>query len=223
MTRHVFLAAVAVVLCMAASSPSDAQPDFSDADYLAAELSDSLLAPDSLVARLDHDLQLIRLHTPAVEGIHHSCQRLHLGAVGFTFSYGAEILFLAGQHEGLNELHARIGSPQVWHGSGYYRVFYYAYPYNPFRLAELHVGLVGLSHIDPVSSCIGDGPDILLRPEGTYLFRNAWGEYCTEGACEYSHTWIFRVDNEVVTLLQEYGDPVPVQQVTWGTVKALFR
>ena len=92
-----------------------------------------------------------------------------------TFSYGAEVLFLAGQHEGLNALHAQLGSPQVTWLVGYSCVFYYPRPYDPDRLVELHSGLDGISNVGVVQTCIGDDSDIQVRPDGNYLFRSAWG------------------------------------------------
>lgn len=223
MARHVPTLGAVILLLVCTSALAFAETDFPDADYLASALSDSLLAPDSLVARIDHDLQLIRQHTPAVADIHHSCQRLRLGAVAMTFTYGAQILFLAGQHEGLNELHARIGSPQVSWLAGYSCIFYYAQPYKPVPLEALHLGLVGVSDVHAIPMCIGDGPDVQLSLDGTYRFRSAWGDGCTVGSCDFTHVWIFSVDGEVVTLLQDYGDPVPSERISWGTVKALFR
>jgi hypothetical protein len=223
MTRRVPAEWLAILLLVCFANRSSAQTDFSDAEYLACDLSDSLLAPDSLVARFDHDLLLIRQHTPAVADVRHSCERLRIGAVGLTFSYGAEVLFLASQHEGLNNLHAQLGNPQVVWLLGYSCIFYYPHPYDPARLVDLHTGIDGISSVHAVTPCIGDGPDIVLRPDGAYQFRNAWGDGCLVGACDYAHVWVFRVDGEVVTLIDEYGDPVPVERVTWGTVKTLFR
>jgi hypothetical protein len=223
MSRHLILAVCVATLCVFAPGRTNAQADFSDAEYLAYESSDSLLAPDSLVAKFDHDLQLIRQHTPAVVDVHHSCERWRLGTVELTFSYGAAALFLAGQHEGLNALHAQLGNPQLSWLIGYSCIFYYPRPYNPSRLVELHTGLDGVSAVHAVWTCIGDGPNIVLRPDGTYLFKDAWGENCQAGLCDYSHTWIFSVEGEVVTLVDEFGDVVPAAPVSWGRVKALFR
>jgi hypothetical protein len=214
---------LAVLLPLLLCKQASGEIEFSDAEYLAADLSDSLLAPDTLVARIEHDLQLIRLHTPAVVDVHHSCERMMLGAVDLTFTYQAKQLFLAGQHAELNALHARLGTPEVRWLFEYSCCFFLPHPYHPQRLAELYAVVWGIFDAHPESECIGDGPDIRIQPDGTYRFRYAWGENCIAGGCDYGHVWVFRVAGEEVTVLEDSGDLVATEQVSWGGIKAIFR
>ena len=210
--------------CCLAYCQATAQADFSEAQNLAVTVCPSLLAPDSLVQRIADDLQLIRTQYPAVANIHYQrCNYYLPGETCILLTPQARALFLAGEHEQLNALHAEIGTPQIYEGIYGFLYLSFALPYHPRRLEELYDPIPGVTNTDRVMGCLGDGDGITIRGDASYSFRRAWGEECID-TCPYEHFWIFTVTGGEVTLVDEYGaDLDPVLQCTWGTLKAKFR
>lgn len=144
-----------------------------------------------------------------------------LGSLTVYLTAEARASFLAGNHAGMNALHAQIGMPEITLSTfGSWIGLQFSRPYRPDRLTDLYNAIDGVYYVEP-SWWIGDGDDITLREDSTYLFRRAW-EDCPAG-CIYEHIWIFRVTGETVELLEEYGDNLAVEPITWGRLKDAFR
>jgi hypothetical protein len=219
---------------MSAAVPADSlcpayPPDgFSDAQVVAANFYPGLLAPDSLVSRVGHDLALIRQAVPFLATAHHwpdpgpPAGTGPPGGIIVHLTAEAAARFIAGTHDGMNALHAQFGMPNIFQLSAQGFALCFMAPYRFDDLVPLYEVIDGVFDVDALP-VIGDGSKIRLQEDGTYLFRYAWGD-CPSG-CIYQHIWVFRVTGETVELLEEYGTPLPVKVVpsTWGLLKSLFR
>lgn len=212
---------IAIMLILTAGQ-AGAQSWFSDAENLAAMVWDGLLAPDSLVALIDHDLFLIRDHTPAVLNIHYACAQGIHGEVDLCMDSTAKVMFLDGQHGEMDSLHASLGQPTIRNYFGCWLGLSFARPYKAAALIELYREITGVRSAYPPSPCYGDGDRLELLDDGTYRFTHRWGEDCPSG-CSYEHVWVFRVSGGSVELLLEYGDEVFTRRLSWGALKGLYR
>ena len=201
---------------------AEAQVWFSDAQNLAADAWDGLLAPDSLVARIDQDLALIRAHTPAVLNIHYSCMQGTNGEVGLCMDSTAKVLFIHGMHEEMNALHASLGQPVIENSLDCWLHLRFSKPYKPTALIELHERITGVRYAYRLSPCAGDGNTLQLLNDRTYQFSRRWGDDCPCG-CAHGHVWIFRLSGGFVDLLAEYGDDAPVKRISWGALRSLYK
>jgi hypothetical protein len=209
-----------VIGCVLSFRPAAADLRFSEAQILAADFYPGLLAPDSLVQRIDADLGLIRTGFPAVAGIHITCRQELPGDVCVYLYPDARTSFLAGENEALNALHAQIGTPEVSFGYDGFINLLFALPYKPDVLIDLYIHTEGVYYAGPLGGCL-DSDRIDLLSDGSYLFCHAWGDDCPSG-CSYHHYWIFSVVDSQAILVREYGSTA-VQPSSWGQVKARFR
>jgi hypothetical protein len=189
-----------------------------DATVLAIELSDSLLAPPALTARIGRDLEAIRAFDPRMASVHVYPDWL-LGALLVGLEEDAFADLLSGRFAALDSLNAVYGADNVEEfSSGGYLYLTFNRPYNPKALASLYAALAGVRYAEP-NGMIGDGNDLYSTAVGTYTFKVAWGEDCLCG-CSYVHFWTYRVTAAAVTLVAEWGTPTGVQATTWGQLKA---
>jgi hypothetical protein len=130
MKRIPLLAVLPVLLLALAAGEVLGQPTYTDAQMLASLQSDSLLAPDTLVARIDYELALIRTHTREMSDIHVSCVSPIPGSVVVEMTPEALSDFLAGQHAAMNQLNAELGMAEYYTFLDYV-ILYFFLPYNP--------------------------------------------------------------------------------------------
>jgi hypothetical protein len=222
MRRIILLAILAALLSALVTRAAAGHPTYTDAQKLASLASDLLLAPETLVARIDDDLAAIRAHAPEVSAIHAMCVTPMPGTVVVEMTPEALSDFVAGQHAEMNQLDEQLGMAMYWESTDLHlAVLFFALPYNPSRLAELYRPVSGVTSAYP-EICGGDSPDqIVILSPGTYRFRHGWGD--CPSMCTYETVWVFQVQDGVVTLVFQYTTDVTIPRMTWGKVKNLYR
>ena len=189
-----------------------------DAKVLAIELSDSLLAPPELTARIERDLEAIRAVDPRMASVH-VFPEWSLGTLVVGLEENAFDDFVSGRFAAMDSLNAVYGADNVeeFRRGGWLYVTF-SRPYNPRVLAPVYAALPGVSWAEP-NYGYGDGNDLYSTVVGTYTFKVGWGEDCMCG-CSYKHFWTYSVVEGVVTLVAEWGAPTAVHGATWGRLKA---
>lgn len=200
---------------------SSAAVDWTEEDMLAMEITGELLPPPDEVARITHELDLIREFEPKVASIH----KFPSWEPGWLRLDINELAEPACQGNSSHEIYALIwqylegGWPLVdceWRW-GYMDITFQA-PYNTLRLAD---EFEALDSVDAASAgdVYGDGDDITMNELGHYIFKRGWGD-CPAG-CDGKHYWEFQVDGDDVTLVQQYGS-VPVSADGVSLLKARY-
>jgi len=222
MKRFLLFALLLLLILTLTAGTAAGQFSYTDAQKLASLESDSLLAPDTLVARIDGELALIRAHTPEMSAIHASCVSPLPGFVTVLMTPEAMGEYLAGRHAEMNQLDAQFGmSLYVGGGQFGFVTLNSALPYKPERLAEAYLTVTGVTDAFP-EVCGGDPPDqIAILAPGVYRFRHGWGD-CPCG-CPWENVFVFRIEDGVVTLVAMSTTDVTVPRMTWGKLKGLYR
>lgn len=208
-------AITAVVLaCPVAASP------VIDDEYLAMEVSGELFPPTDLTLQIAEDLAACRAFEPLLEDVHVFPDTWYPGWVQTTMTDEAIEAFFAGEHEELNALNEMLAIDEVGQYMNHVG-FVSSKSFHSVVASDLYEDVWGVveAHAETLG---GDGSDITVLDPGVYLFRYSW-EDCPAG-CIYDHYWKLRADDGVVTLIDEYGDPLttPVQDASWGEVKARY-
>jgi hypothetical protein len=180
-----------------------------DAELLALEISGALLPPPELYEQVYYDLTAIRQAYPDMNEIHH-LSRWVLGEliVGFTEEAWEEIQ--NGEYHGFDELNSEYGPLEMKALFSTYMLLEFEERYNPEYLAPLYAAAEGVTSARP-NSLGGEGSDIeASMPD--YTFNLAWGD-CLSG-CIFHHYWEFTVIDGSVTLVSQYGDPLPNTEQT---------
>jgi hypothetical protein len=183
-------------------------PPYGDADVLALEISDSLLAPGIVVSQISQDLDAIHTAFPGwVDGVDGIQVRPDWfpGVIVVQMTPQAWADYEGGVFEEFNALNAQYGPVTISPiALNYTLQLEFAALYHPVVLASIYAQTAGIIYAGP-NSLGGDGSDITSSQVGRYLFKRGWGD-CPSG-CTYKHFWDFQVTNGNVTLLNEYGDP----------------
>jgi len=184
---------------------------FYDGELLALEVSGQLLAPTELVCRISEDLALIRAKFPYMRSIG-VLPDWYPGQITVLLTQEALDALLRGQYHGLDELNRDYGPVEVYvllarPGGVQGFVLKFSRAYNPELLSDIYREAPGVLSAS-ASRFHGDGSDITVTEPETYTFVRAWGD-CPSG-CVYKHSWMFTATGCEVSLIAEYGDPLPV-------------
>lgn len=219
----VFLSLLSVFLfCLPATATP---PAYTEAELIALEYSGELLPPAHLTQRIEGDVAVIRAYDPYLERVH-AWPDWQPGVLLVNLMGWAWEQFHAGEYHGLDELNEIYGPVEIIPYPDLFLLLHFPLPYHPVVLASIYRTAPGVRYAEP-NSIGGDNNDITCLDPGRYRFRRAWGD-CPAG-CMYQHVWVFSVEGGMVTLLEEYGDPVPdpplvpLALTTWGRVKSLYR
>ena len=151
---------------------------------------------------------LLRRNYPEFEKLH-VYRPYRLGAVTFvTDSVDVRDKLASGDSEAFELLKAELGPIDV-DTTAARKSFTVRFdkPYDPEKLAELLDGKIpGVKRVLP-DECVGDCGHIRSPALGSYYIRYGWGD-CPSG-CIYNHFWRFSINGQIVTLLEEGGDPLP--------------
>lgn len=220
--RSMWMAPFAALLCVVAPAPASAL-EFDDATVLALDLSGALLPPPDLVAHLDADLAAIRAIEPLVREIHARPNYVP-GVLIIRLTPAAFDEVVAGNYHGFDALNATYGpaSIRTLIESLQYIKIVFEKPYNAPLLAPAYGTAEGVIYAG-ADGPLSDGDDIHTDVVGTYTFRKGWND-CSAG-CLSKHFWVFSVEDGEVTLIDEYGSPLPtaVSRSTWGALKQIYR
>jgi len=183
-------------------------PPSTDADILALEISDSLIAPAAMVSQISQDL--VAIHT-AYPGWIHGVDDIHArpswvpGEIIVQMTTQGWTDYQNGVFTEFNNLNAQYG-PVSFEAIGLQRTILLAFDtlYHPVVLSSIYGQVTGIAFAQP-NHIFGDGSDITSTQVGRYLFKRGWGD-CPSG-CYANHYWNFQVTNGNVTLLSEYGTP----------------
>lgn len=191
-----------------------------DAEILALEYSGSLSPPDELTAAIDADLLAIQEFDGYFAGIG-VFPTWRPSELMIQLTPAAMQEFRAGSYRGFNDLNDLYGPVTM-------RALYlsdlvmieFGPCYNPLRLIPIYSDAPGVIYVEP-NWTIGDGDDIGILESGRYLYTHGWGD-CLAG-CPFHHQWVIAVLNGEVRIIEEYGDQVATQKVTWSAVKSAYR
>jgi uncharacterized repeat protein (TIGR01451 family) len=176
-----------------------------DAELLAMEISGALLPPLSLYNQIHDDLTAIRQAYPQMNSISHR-PRWVPGRLLVGLTPEAWEQFQRGDYHAWDDLNDQYGPVDIIPFNWMPAVrLQFAERYNPEYLAPLYGAIDGVRYAEP-DMTFGGSTDILVSlPE--YTFKMGWGD-CPAG-CIYNHYWDFIVVEGHVTLVREYGDPLP--------------
>lgn len=180
-----------------------------DAELLALEISGALLPPTELYEQVYNDLTTIRQAYPEMNEIYHRPSWIPGELiVGFTEEAWQQIK--NGEYQGLDELNSEYGLLQIKDTFSTYMLLEFEERYNPEYLAPLYTAAEGVTGAEP-NQFIANESDIQAAiPDYTFSF--GWKD-CPSG-CIYHHYWAFTVIDGTVTLVNEYGDPLPNPEPT---------
>jgi len=223
-THAALAVAVAAGLLVVAPPQVHAQ-GFDDATFLALQLGGQdgqIRLDEELAGAIAAELALIRAQVPAVAAIHvlHDWVPGEL-MVRMTDEALAELE--AGTFTGFDDLFAEY--PVV--GLHFFDFIPWVHitffePLHAPNLVPLVLAVDGVTIAEP-NYTLGDGDDITIAELGHYTFKHGWGD-CLAG-CIYNHYWEIQIQDGVATVVQEWGDDVPVavQARSLSAVKALYR
>jgi hypothetical protein len=199
--------AVITVLLVATTSIAS-PPPYSDADVLALEISDSLIAPAAMVSQISQDLAAIHAAYPGwVDGVDdiHARPAWIPGEIMVQMTTQGWTDYQNGVFTAFDNLNALYG-PVTFQAVALPRTLLLMYDqlYNPDGLSSIYAQVAGIAFAQP-NYIYGDGSDITSTQVGRYLFKRGWGD-CPSG-CYANHYWDFQVTNGTVTLLAEWGTP----------------
>ena len=179
-----------------------------EAWVLGLRLSDGLLSDPIIVKRIEIDLMLLRRNYPEFEKLH-VYRPYRLGAVTFvTDSVDVRDKLASGDSEAFELLKvnsARLTSIRQLHGSR--SRFDSTNPMTQKSLQNCSMARFQASSAVLPDECVGDCGHIRSPALGSYYIRYGWGD-CPSG-CIYNHFWRFSINGQIVTLLEEGGDPLP--------------
>jgi hypothetical protein len=204
-------------------------PEADEAEWLALHLSDEPLPPPELVLRIRADLAAVREAIPALEHVTITPE-WEPGKLIVDLTAEALASFLAGTHVELNELNEDLGP--LDHGpvddefAGWFPdalFFSFDRPYHPDRVGALYDPLPGVEATHrwwptpPWYLPCDIPPSQVSSPEpGRYTFWLSWSYDCL------FHSWEVLVEDGVVTVVAESGDPLPVASVSWSQLKGTY-
>lgn len=200
------IAVVLIAFLVTASAASP--PPYTDADVLALEISDSLLAPATMVSQISQDLAAIHNAYPGwVEGVDYITVHPDWvpGNVIVQMTSQAWTDYQNGVFTAFNNLNAQYG-PVSFQAIALPRTLLLVFDalYHPVVLSSIYAQVAGITLAEP-NHIFGDGNDITSSQVGRYLFKRGWGD-CPSG-CICEHFWDFQVTGGNVTLLSQYGCP----------------
>jgi len=199
---------VVVLIALFASASAASPPSYTDADILALEISDSLLAPAAMVSQISQDLIAIHNAYPGwVDGVDyiHARPAWVPGEIIVQMTTQGWTDYQNGVFTAFDNLNAQFG-PVTFQSIALPRTLLLIYDqlYNPDVLSAIYAQVTGIALAQP-AYLYGDGSDITSSQVGRYLFKRGWDD-CPSG-CIYEHFWDFQVTEGTVTLLSEYGSP----------------
>jgi hypothetical protein len=198
----------AVIIGLLAATSNASPPPYTDADILALEISDSLIAPAAMVSQISQDLAAIRAAYPGwVAGVDYVYARANWipGEIIVQMTVQGWTDYQNGTFTAFNALNTQYG-PVTFQAIALPRtlLLQYPVPYHPVLLSSIYAQVGGIAYAEP-NYIYGDGSDITSSQVGRYLFKRGWGD-CPSG-CIYKHYWDFQVVGGTVTLLSQYGSP----------------
>lgn len=215
---------LAVGLIMATAAPVAAQP-YDDATILALELDgpNGVIIPDpNLIAAIDAELSLIRAQIAQVADIH-VFPDWAPGELMVRMTSEALAELQAGTFTGFDELFALYPVADLHFFTIIpWVLITFEDPLHPVNLAPLFLAVDGVTYTE-ANYTGGDGDDITIQALGSYVFKHGWGD-CPSG-CTFNHYWQVEINDGVATVVDEWGDdiPVSVQATTWSELKAGYR
>ena len=217
------------ILLLVASSllaaPAALAQDIDDATVLALEYdgpSGIIRVDPDRVTAIDTELALIRSQHPILTELHVMPDWVPGSLmVGMTDEALAELD--AGTFTGFDDLFAEYPVANIhiftiipW------AVITFVEPLHSPNLMPLFLVVDGVTSAE-TNDVGGDGDDITLHEPGWYTFKHGWGD-CPAG-CLHNHYWEILIEGGTATVVQEWGDDVPVVAagVSWSAVKDLYR
>ncbi|CAL8111195.1 unnamed protein product [Orchesella dallaii] len=188
-----------------------------EAQLIALESSGELLAPETLVQRVDKDLKAIRSKFPAVAEVH------------ATGKWQPGRLLISGvTKQSLDAINTSqygpIEASSIFQDTIFSVVF--QKPYNPEVLSKILKRDFGIASADP-DGIIGGSSSVTLKTDSsginTYAFMKGWGD-CPSG-CINKHFWTFTIgpDANSVKLVEEKGSDLSgIDQEGGAPVVGLF-
>lgn len=212
-----------LILALLATAAA-AQGDIDDATVLALELDGPggiIRVEPTTLAAIDAELALIRAQLPQLGGIHVHPAWVP-GEVIVLPTDEAMAAIQAGTFTGFDDLFAEYPLAEMRLLIDTYLVLEFVEPLHPVNLAALIGAIDGVIWAEP-NGVGGDGDDITIEALGWYVFKRGWGD-CPAG-CINNHYWDVRVQDGVATIVEEWGDDLPVRTEarSWSDVKTRWR
>ena len=177
-----------------------------EAVHLALQVTPTFL-PDTIIYKQIHgDLISIRDSFPDMAKFSHFENR-PAGRVLIQLTASAASAYEGGTYNGLDSLIGEYDTiSSVWIVGFRQMRLYFKQPYYADSVATQFMLVNGVES-SSVIAIGGDGSRIFVDlPEYEFQFR--WGDDCIAG-CPYRHRWVYRVEDNSITLTGESGDDLP--------------
>jgi hypothetical protein len=192
-----------------------------DATILALIYTGDLLAPESVIAKIEEDLNSIGAAYPDYADFS-IFRTWEPGRILCKLKKSAWLEYSSGGFTALRDTLAAYDCfvASVPHERTLNIVS--TLPLNSLVFTSILESIDGIEWGYPYLYCC-DGPSIEVVELGAtsrYVYRHAWGD-CLMG-CMYSHYTEFEVSDSEVQLIREWGH-VPIDSFSWGAIKSLYR